>query len=122
MLALVATSRMALYTPLSHDELTGVLRQYGLPPPERTLPEPKGSVNTNYHLWSGGKRWFLRVNEGKTAQDVAFEADVLRFLAREAFPAAPLVLTPGGAAQIEVASRPAMLFAFVTGDELQRAD
>jgi homoserine kinase type II len=113
---------MALYTPLSQEQLADVLRRYGLPPPDRTLPEPRGSVNTNYHLWSGGKRWFLRLNEGKTAEDVAFEAEVLGFLAREGFPAAPLVLSQDGAPQIEVAGRPAMLFAFVEGEELLRMD
>jgi homoserine kinase type II len=113
---------MALYTPLSSEQLSEVLRRYGLPPPERAVPEPKGSVNTNYHLWAGGKRWFLRLNEGKTAADVAFEAEVLRFLAQERFPAAPLALTTDGASQIEVAGRPAMLFAFAPGAELQRAD
>ena len=113
---------MALYTPLSPEQLAAVLGRYGLPPPERTLPEPKGSVNTNYHLWSGGRRWFLRLNEGKTAEDVAFEAEVLRFLAAERFPAAPLVLAADGAAQIEVAGRPAMLFAYVSGEELERDD
>lgn len=113
---------MALYTPLSDAQLAQVLSRYGLPPPERALPEPKGSVNTNYHLWSGGRRWFLRLNEGKTVEDVAFEAEVLRFLAREGFPGAPLVLTRDGAAQTEVAGRPAMLFAFAEGEELERAD
>ncbi len=113
---------MALYTPLSHEQLADVLRRYGLPPPDRTLPEPKGSVNTNYHLWSGGRRWFLRLNEGKTVEDVAFEAEVLRFLAREGFPAAPLVSAVGGAHQVEVAGRPAMLFAFAEGEELERTD
>src|SRR5690242_17864381 len=113
---------MALYTPLSDAQLAQVLSRYGLPPPERALPEPKGSVNTNYHLWAGGRRWFLRLNEGKTGEDVAFEAEVLRFLAREGFPGAPLVLTADGAAQTEVAGRPAMLFAFAEGQELERAD
>jgi homoserine kinase type II len=113
---------MALYTPLSDAQLADVLRRYGLPAPERTLPEPKGSVNTNYHLWSGGRRWFLRLNEGKTLEDVAFEAEVLRFLAREGFPAARLVLTEDGAAQIPVAGRPAMLFAYAPGEELERTD
>ncbi len=70
MLSCAARDPMAVYTPLSADQLADVLRRYGLPPPERTLPEPKGSVNTNYHLWSGGRRWFLRLNEGKTAEDV----------------------------------------------------
>lgn len=119
---LLPRSAMALYTPLSDEQLAHVLSRYGLPPPERALPEPKGSVNTNYHLWSGGRRWFLRLNEGKDAEDVAFEAEVLRFLAREGFPGAPLVLTRDGAAQTEVAGRPAMLFAFAQGEELERAD
>ena len=113
---------MALYTPLTQEQLADVLRRYGLPAPERTLPEPKGSVNTNYHLWSAGRRWFLRLNEGKTTEDVSFEADVLRFLAQEGFPAAPLVLAEDGAAHVDVAGRPAMLFAFVEGEELLRTD
>ena len=49
---------MALYTPLTADELGEVAACYGLPPPERHAPEPKGSVNTNYHLWAGGRRLF----------------------------------------------------------------
>ena len=113
---------MALYTPLSTEQLADALRRYGLPAPERALPEPKGSVNTNYHVWAGGKRWFLRLNEGKTSEDVAFEVEVLQFLAREGFPAPPLVLAEGGAPQIDVAGRPAMLFAFAEGEELERAD
>ena len=119
---LAATLAMALYTPLSPQELAGALARWGLPPPTRALPEPKGSVNTNYHLWTGDRRWFLRLNEGKTREDVAFEAEVLRFLAARGFPAAPLVLTPAGEAQVEVAGRPAMLFAFAEGEELERGD
>ncbi|MFL5262182.1 MAG: homoserine kinase [Anaeromyxobacteraceae bacterium] len=113
---------MALYTPLSDADLGAVLARYGLPPPERTLPEPKGSVNTNYHVWSAGRRWFLRVNEGKSADDVRFEAEVLRFLAAHGFPGAPLVVAPDGATFVEAAGRPAMLFAYAEGEELERVD
>ncbi len=113
---------MALYTPISHEQLASALAGYGLPPPDRVLPEPKGSVNTNHHLWSGGRRWFLRLNEGKTAEDVAFEVKVLQFLAAQGFPAAPLVPLADGSTQAEVAGRPAMLFAFVAGEELERGD
>jgi homoserine kinase type II len=113
---------MALYTPLTQEELAELLRRYGLPPPDRTVPEPRGATNTNYHLWSAGKRWFLRLNEGKSVEEVLFEAEVLRFLSSEGFPAAPLVLSLEGAPQVEVANRPAMLFAFVEGEELLRPD
>jgi len=115
-------TRMAVYTPLSREQLAEALRRYGLPPPERALPEPKGSVNTNYHLWAGGKRFFLRLNEGKTAADVAFEAEVLRFLSGKGFPAVSLIAAQDGATEVEVAGRPAMLFAFARGEELERAD
>ncbi len=113
---------MALYTPLSPAELAELLASYGLPAPERALPEPKGSVNTNYHIWAGGRRWFLRVNEGKTEADVAFEAAVLRFLEAEGFPSARLVPAHGGDPYVLVRGRPAMLFAFVAGEELERPD
>jgi len=113
---------MALYTQLTDPELAGALGAYGLPPPVRAMPEPKGSVNTNYHLWAGGKRWFLRLNEGKSVADVAFEAEVLRFLEAEGFPSARLVPALGGAPWVEVRGKPAMLFAFVSGDELERQD
>jgi len=113
---------MALYTPLTEAQLAHALARYALPAPERTLPEPKGSVNTNYHLWAGGRRWFLRVNEGKSAADVSFEAEVLRFLAAHRFPGAPLVVAPDGATHVEVAGKPAMLFAYAEGEELERAD
>ncbi len=113
---------MALYTPLTPEQIAGALRRFGLPAPDRVLPEPKGSVNTNYHLWAGGKRWFLRLNEGKTVDDVLFEAEVLRFLAGAGFPGAPLVLAADGSPQVEVAQRPAMLFAYAPGEELERND
>jgi homoserine kinase type II len=113
---------MALYTVLSHAQIAAVLSRYGLGEPERTLPEPKGGVNTNYHVWSGGRRWFLRLNEGKTAGDVAFEAEVLRFLSAHRVPSAPLVSTLEGEPFAEAEGRPAMLFVHAEGVELERAD
>lgn len=111
---------MALYTPLSRDELREVTDSYGLPPPERHAAEPKGSVNTNYHLWAGGKRWFLRLNEGKTDADVEFEAEVLRFLEAAGYPSARLALALDGRAWVRLRGRQAMLFAFCPGEELAR--
>ena len=111
---------MALYTPLTPDELASVLVRFGLPAPERFLPEPKGSVNTNYHVWAGGRRWFLRLNEGKCDADVEFEASVICFLEAVSFPAARLLLTVDGRSHVHVRGRQAMLFAFVAGEELPR--
>ncbi|HYQ81339.1 MAG TPA: homoserine kinase [Anaeromyxobacteraceae bacterium] len=111
---------MALYTPLTAEELGEVAARYGLPPPERHVAEPKGSVNTNYHLWAGGRRLFLRLNEGKTDEDVEFETGVLRFLESAGYPSARLLLAADGAAFVRVRGRQAMLFAFCPGEELAR--
>jgi homoserine kinase type II len=111
---------MALYTPLDQDELALIARSYGLAAPERSAPEPKGSVNTNYHLWCGGRRYFLRLAEGKSAADVEFEAQVLAFLERARFPAARLLFLPDGRSHVSVRERQAMLFAYSAGEELAR--
>jgi homoserine kinase type II len=111
---------MAVYTLLTQLELAQVTRAYGLPAPERAVAEPKGSINTNYHLWAGGRRWFLRVNEGKTDAEVDFEARVLRHLEASRFPAVRLVSAAQGASHVVVAGKQAMLFAFAPGEELER--
>lgn len=113
---------MGIYTVIGDEELAGALRAWGLPAPERVRPEPKGGVNTGYHLWSGGRRFFLRVSEGKSAADVAFEVEVLRFLAEARFPVPSLVPAADGGAAVEVAGRPALLFAYAAGEELAERD
>src|SRR5512138_4036079 len=87
---------MAVYTVLSPDALAAALACFGLPPPDRVVPEPKGYVNTNHHVWAGGERWFLRVAEGKTEADVRFEAEVHAFLGEARFPAPRLVPAADG--------------------------
>ncbi len=111
---------MALYTPLSPDELAEVAGRFGLARPERAEPEPKGSVNTTYHLWAGGQRYFLRLAEGKTDDDVEFEAGVLRFLEEARFPAVRLIPATDGATHVRVRGRQAMLFGYSAGEELAR--
>jgi homoserine kinase type II len=109
---------MGIQTVLDDLALAQALSAFGLPPPDRVRPEPKGGVNTGYHLWSGGRRLYLRVSEGKTDADVAFEVEVLRFLAEAGYPVPPLELAAGGRAAVPVAGRPALLFHYAAGEEL----
>jgi homoserine kinase type II len=119
---------MALYTPLSDADVAAVAARFGLPAPERIRPEPRGWVNTNLHLWAGGERFFLRVNEGKSDADVAFEAEAVRFLVEARFPAPRLVPAADGAPFARLpaggpgAGKQAMLFAFAPGEDLPRAE
>jgi homoserine kinase type II len=109
---------MAVYTVLSPEELADALARFGLPAPERAVPEPKGYVNTNHHVWASGRRWFLRLAEGRTEAEVLHEAEVLRFLHGARFPVPRLVPAADGRPFALVAGRPALLFAFAPGEEL----
>ncbi len=113
---------MALYTDLTPDEIAAAIRPYGLPAPDRVRPEPKGSVNTNFHVWAGGQRYFLRINEGKTERDVAFEAEVQRYLHEARFPVPHLHFADDGRPFVPVAGKLAMLFAYSPGEEIARED
>jgi homoserine kinase type II len=113
---------MAIYTVLGEAELAAALRAWGLPPPGRVRAEPKGGVNTNHHVWAGGRRFFLRVNEGKSDADVRFEAEVLRFLAEARFPAPRLVPAADGRPFVALAGRQAMLFEYAAGEEARREE
>jgi homoserine kinase type II len=113
---------MALYTVLSPGELAEVAARFGLPPPDRAEPEPRGRVNTSYHLWAGGRRWFLRVAEGKGEADVRFEAAVHQALCQAGFPAPRLRPAADGRPFAPAAGKPAMLFAYAPGEPCPPAE
>lgn len=112
---------VAVFTDLSAEALAAAMRRFGLPPPERTRAEPRGATNTNHHVWAGGRRWFLRLAEGKADADVLFEAEVLRFLSEAGFPVPRLRLADDGRPFARVAGRQAMLFSYAAGEEIPRA-
>ncbi len=111
---------MAIYTVLDAGELAEALKRFALPPPTQVRPEPKGAVNTGYHVWSGGRRFFLRVNEGKSEEDARFEAEVQQYLHAARFPVPELLSAADGRPFALVSGKPAMLFAYAPGEELAR--
>jgi len=113
---------MALYTELSPAEIAGAVAAFGLPAPTELRPEPRGTVNTNHHVWAGGERWFFRLNEGKTEEDAAFEVEVHRYLEEAHYPIPRLVLTPSGEGWVPLRGKPAMLFAYAPGEEIAIAE
>jgi homoserine kinase type II len=113
---------MAHYTEIDPQQLAAALGRFGLPAPAQSAPEPRGAVNTGYHLWSGGHRYFLRVNEAKSAEEVSFEAEVQQYLHAAQFPVPELRLAADGRPFVEVAGKPAMLFLYAPGEELAAAE
>lgn len=109
---------MAVYTLLAPEEVAAALAEFGLPAPDRVLPEPKGYVNTNHHVWSGGRRLFLRLAEAGGDSDPAFEAEVQAFLEEGRFPLPRLLRTRSGAPSVRVRGKDALLYAYAPGEEL----
>ncbi len=112
---------MAVFTPLAPEEIAAAVRPFGLAAPDRVQPEPKGGVNTNYHVWAGGERFFLRIAEGKTEADVRFEAEVLAYLREARFPVPELLVAGDGRPWAPAAGKLAMLFAYAPGEEIAPA-
>jgi homoserine kinase type II len=109
---------MAEYTQIDPAQLAAALARFGLPAPSQAKPEPRGAVNTGYHVWAGGRRFFLRVNEDKTEAAVRFEAEVQEYLQQARFPVPDLRAAQDGKRWIHVNGKAAMLFAYAPGEDL----
>src|SRR5512142_286766 len=103
---------MAEYTQVDPTQMAAALARFGLPAPSQSKPEPRGAVNTGYHVWAGGHRFFLRVNEDKKESDVRFEAEVQQYLHQAKFPVPELRRTEDGKGWIHLNGKPVMLFAY----------
>ncbi len=112
---------MAEHTVIEPAQMASVLAGFGLPAPSSVRAEPRGAVNTGYHVWAGGHRFFLRVNEVGDEADVRFEAEVQQYLHQARFPVPELRPALDGRPWVEVAGRRAMLFAYAPGEEVAPA-
>jgi homoserine kinase type II len=111
---------MALITPLSDEEMRRVLAFYSLALESFTPLPGKGTVNTNFEVRASGRRYFLRVNEGKSAADALAEGRLVAALRRGGVPT-PEVLTAPGGAHVEAGGKPVTLFPWIDGHEAHAA-
>jgi homoserine kinase type II len=108
---------MAVYTHLSREEIAAFLAAYGLGPPLAIRGIPAGSINTNYLVEAGGRRFFLRLNEVATEEDLHYEAELLRHLSAKGTPTPALVCTLAGTWHAPLGGKRGSLFAFAEGEE-----
>ena len=57
---------------------------------------PQGTINTNYAVEAAAGRFFLRINEGKGEDEVAYEAELVSHLAGRGVPTPRPLAGPGG--------------------------
>jgi homoserine kinase type II len=87
---------VALFRSLSSDDIREILALYGLTYVGHT-PIAVGTVNTNVKVETGEGTRFLRINEGKAAEDVSREAAIVEHVASRGVPTPPPFRTLAGA-------------------------
>ncbi|HEX4460530.1 MAG TPA: homoserine kinase [Polyangia bacterium] len=108
---------MALRTALSEDEAADLLADYGHELESLTPLPAHGTVNSNFRVRASGRDWFLRLNEGKTDDDVHNEVALIDRLRAADVPTPSVVRTPNGRAVMRAAGRPVTLFPWLRGRE-----
>jgi homoserine kinase type II len=73
---------VALLTPLDPARVAAVAAAFDLGRIADVAPLWAGTINSNFRLETSRGRLFLRINEGKAEEDVAYEAELLAHLAR----------------------------------------
>jgi homoserine kinase type II len=84
------------FTTLGGDDFAAIARGFALGAPRAWSPIAAGTINSNFELTTADGRWFVRVNEGKAAGDVAWEGELVAALASREVPVA-VPLRPTGA-------------------------
>lgn len=95
---------MGTFTVLSDDELSALASEFSLGTVQSSRTIEAGTINSNFALETERGRFFLRVNEGKSEDDVAWEARLVGALA-----------DAGVATPKPVAARDGRLYAAVPG-------
>jgi len=83
------------FTVLDDDDMAAIAGAFGLGAVARWRAIAAGTINSNFELDTAADRYFVRVNEGKSEDDVAWEGDLVAHLAAAGVPS-PVPLTASG--------------------------
>ncbi len=113
---------MAEWRRLSPDDVQAILRAFGAGGYRAHAPIAAGTINTNVRVETDGGRLFLRINEGKSRDDVRLEADIVAWMAARGVPTPEPRRTPDGQPFAVWNDQLASLFPWVAGRTLSRAE
>lgn len=109
---------MAVYTPVSENELTEFVANYGIGKLISYEGIEAGVSNTNYHIFTEQGRYILTLFEPHRvrAEDIPFYLEYIRYLERGGVPCANALVRQDGASLGYLADRPAAIFEFLQGE------
>lgn len=106
---------MGLFTRLDAAALAEIAARFRLGPVESTEGIAAGTVNSNYLVRAGGATWFVRVNEGKSEEDVAYEAELVAHLAAAGVPTPRAAPADDGRGWARVSAGLVTVFPWIAG-------
>jgi homoserine kinase type II len=122
---------MGSFTTLSPDDVRRILHDFAAPAGGDDAaaaayrghqPIAVGTINTNVRVDTGAGPRFLRINEGKTEDDVAREAAIVLHVAARGVPTPAPVLAAGGRPFTRFAGQIVSLFPWLPGRTIARAE
>jgi homoserine kinase type II len=114
---------MAEWRRLQADDVRAILQSFGQPPTaayRAHRPIAVGTINTNVWVETEACLWFLRINEGKSLDDVAREAAIVSHVAAHGVPTPPPQRSPAGQPFVLWRDQIVSLFPWVPGRTLTR--
>jgi len=115
---------MATFRTLSADDVRAILDGYealGAASYRAHAALAAGAINTNVRVETTAGTYFLRINEGKTRDDVEREAAIVAHAASRGVPTPAPLRTPAGAPFVDWNGQLASVFPWVPGHVLARA-
>lgn len=106
---------MARLTELDDADVRALAAAFGLGEVSGWGEIPAGTINSNHWVEAGGRRWFLRINEGKSEADVRYEAGLIAELAARGVATPRPVVTAGGEPLVSRKGRWVSVFPWVDG-------
>jgi homoserine kinase type II len=112
---------MGSFRTLTAADVEEILQAFGAPGYLAHRPIQVGTINTNLHIETEGGPRFLRINEGKSAEDVAREAAIVSHAAAHGVPTPAPVVARDGRPYAVWSGAVVSLFPWLPGRTLTRA-
>ncbi|HLK91887.1 MAG TPA: homoserine kinase [Polyangia bacterium] len=113
---------MAEWRKLAEADVRAILRDFGFEGYRAHHPIAVGTINTNVRVETDAGTLFLRVNEGKSLDDVGREAAIVAHLAARGVPTPVPRTAPSGQPFVLWKDQIVSLFPWVAGRTLERAE
>ena len=113
---------MAQFRTLSADDVRGILAAFSIAGYRAHQPIAVGTINTNLRVDTVAGPLFLRINEGKSEDDVRREAEIVAHAAARGVPTPVPRADAAGALFVRWGDEIVSLFPWVAGRTLARAE